>query len=138
MIQESNNVDNKWNKIKKCILMPAEEVLGERKTAARKEWITNNIVDMINERRKYKNVMDQRGMEKYKSLKNSINRECSKSKETFLDSICTEVNVQMKLRQMVNAYGIVKTFFVGRKIKLKCIKGKSGEILFEELEIANR
>jgi len=73
---------------------------------------------MINERRKYKNATDQRGMEKYRSLRNSINRECRKSKEAFLDSICTEVNIQLKSGQMDKAYGMVKTFFGDKKIKL--------------------
>jgi esterase/lipase len=89
-------VDNRWENIIQCLLKPVEEVLGERKTAARKEWIIDNIVKMINERRKYKNSTDQRSREKYRSLRNAINRECRKSKEAFLDSICTKVNIQLK------------------------------------------
>lgn len=57
VIQETNDVDNTWNNIEKGHLKPAEEMLGERKTVTRIEWITNNIVDtnMINERRMYEN-----------------------------------------------------------------------------------
>lgn len=39
---------------------------------------------------------------------------------------------------MDKVYGIVKTFFGDRKIQFTCMKGKNGEILFEELEIAIR
>lgn len=53
-----------------------------------------------------------------------------------MDSIYTEV--QLKLRKIDNTYGIVKTFIRDKKIKLICIKGKTGEILFEESEIAIR
>jgi len=52
MIEEPNDVYNKRNKIKQCLLKSAEEVLEKRKTAARKEWITNNIVETTNEKRK--------------------------------------------------------------------------------------
>lgn len=51
---------------------------------------------MINERRKYKNATDQRGKEKYRKLKNAINRECKKSKEVFLNSICKDINEALK------------------------------------------
>lgn len=79
-----------------------------------------------------------KGMEKYRSLWNAIGRECRKSKEAILDSICTEVNEPLKSGKIDNAYGMVETFFGKWWIKLICIKGKSGEILFEESEIANR
>jgi hypothetical protein len=77
-------------------------------------------------------------MEKYRSLRNSINRVCKRSKEAFLDNICTEVNKKLKSGQMDKTYEMVKTFFGDRKIKPTCIKGKNSEILFEESEIANR
>ncbi|CAI6359166.1 unnamed protein product [Macrosiphum euphorbiae] len=67
--------------------------------------------------------MDQRGMEKYR-IRNSIKRESKKSKETFLDSIFTELNVQLKSGQMNKAYRIVQKIFRDRKIKLTCIKRK--------------
>lgn len=69
-----------------------QRVLEERKTTGRKKLISNNIVEMINERNKYKNATDQQDMEKYRSLRNVINKECRKSKEEFFDSICTDVN----------------------------------------------
>jgi len=63
------------------------------------------LVEMINERRKYKNATDHLGREKYISLRNAINRECRKScEEAFLDGICTEVGVQLKSGQMDKAY----------------------------------
>jgi len=94
--------------------------------------------------------MDQRGMEKYR-IRNLINRESKKSKEAFLDSICTELNVQLKSGQINKAYRIVKKIFRDRKIKLTCIKrekwrdsvsrirnseGKDRAILKEEFEKA--
>lgn len=52
MIQETNNVDKKCKSLKQCLLKPVEEVLGERKTAFRKELISDDIIEMMNERRR--------------------------------------------------------------------------------------
>lgn len=54
--------------INQCILNTAEEILGERKVTTRKEWISDNIVETINERRKYKNTTDQLSIEKIQDL----------------------------------------------------------------------
>lgn len=61
--------------------------------------------------RNIKNVTDQLGTEKYKRLKNSINRELRKIKEAFLYNIYSEINEQLKSGQMDKAYGMAKTFF---------------------------
>jgi len=82
------SIEEKGGNIKRCILNNAGEVLGKSKETKRKEWINEEILEMINERRKYKNATDQRGKEKYRKLKNAINRECKKSKEVFLNNIC--------------------------------------------------
>ncbi|KAF0753999.1 craniofacial development protein 2-like [Aphis craccivora] len=93
-----------------------------------KEWINEEILEMINERRKYKNATDQRGKEKYRKLKNAINRECKKSKEN--------INEALKVGLMDKTYGIVRTFFKERKFKMASIKEANGNIIYEEVEVA--
>jgi len=57
------SIKEKWGNIKRCILNNADEVFGKSKETKRKEWINEEILEMINERRKYKNATDQRGKE---------------------------------------------------------------------------
>lgn len=54
-------------------------------------------------------------MEKYRKLKNAINRDCKKSKEVFLNNICQDINETLKMGQMDKAYGMVRRFFKERK-----------------------
>lgn len=65
---------------------------------------------MINERRRYKNATDQRGMVKYRKLKNTINRECKKCKDVFLNNICQDINEALKAVLMDKAYGMVRRY----------------------------
>jgi hypothetical protein len=98
--------------------------------------MNEEILEMINERRKYKNATDQRGKEKYGKLKNAINRECKKSKEVFLNNICQDIDEALKVGLMDKAYGIVRTFFKERKVKITSIKEANGNIIYEEAEVA--
>lgn len=51
---------------------------------------------MINEWKRYKNVTDQREVEKYRKFKNLINRERKKSKETLFNNIYININAVLK------------------------------------------
>jgi len=48
-------VENKWNNIKKILKSQTKKVIGTQKKDARKPWMTYEIVELINERGKYKN-----------------------------------------------------------------------------------
>lgn len=90
---------------------------------------------MINERWKYENAKDQRGIKKYKKLKNEINRECRNSKGVFLNNICQDINEALKLGLMDKSYTMVRRFFGERKVKNASIKGVNGNIIYEETEV---
>jgi len=91
---------------------------------------------MINKRRRYTNATDQRGVEKYRKLKNAIKKGCKKSKEIFLNNICHDTNEALKVRLMDKVYGMVRRFFKLRKVKTASIKEENGIIIYEEAEIA--
>lgn len=57
------SIEENWGNIKRCIFNNADEILRKSKEVKRKEWINEEILEMMNERRKYKNATDQRGIE---------------------------------------------------------------------------
>ncbi|XP_025412229.1 uncharacterized protein LOC112684781 [Sipha flava] len=63
-------------------------------------------------------------------------RECKKSKEVFLNNICQDIDEALKVGLMDKAYGIVRTFFKERKVKITSIKEANGNIIYEEAEVA--
>ncbi|XP_039285273.1 craniofacial development protein 2-like [Nilaparvata lugens] len=136
--EKQMGVEQEWNKIKKSIELSAEEVLGRKKQENRKEWISQDIVEMINERQKYKNSQDEEGLRKYRSLRNKIIRKAKQDKEEYLREICKNINNCMKTGQMDIAYREVKRFFETRKVRIMSIVDKNGELKYDSESIAKR
>ena len=57
----------------------------------RNPWVTQGILGLIDERRKFNNPRDESGKRKYKSLKNEIDRKCKVAKENWLQEQCKGV-----------------------------------------------
>lgn len=68
----------KWDNIKKILKSQAEKVIGTQKKDARKLWMTDEIVELINERRKYKNQISTQEQQQYKRKRNEVQRKVKK------------------------------------------------------------
>jgi len=75
------------------------EVIGTQKKNARKPWMTDEIVELINERRKYKNQNSTREQQQYKRIRNDIQKKIKKSKEEWLDEQCKKSRRMPKKRK---------------------------------------
>ncbi len=70
----------------------ASKTLKENKTTVpRKEWITAEILSMIEERRKLKNGTTLESQRKYRELRNLVIRKSKEAKEIFLEEKCKEI-----------------------------------------------
>lgn len=58
IIEESRNIKKRWQNLKHTIIRTATKTLGDNNIAAKKEWITTEIVrkEEIEERRKCKSL----------------------------------------------------------------------------------
>lgn len=81
------NIDMAWDKIKSTILTAAEQVVGRREHNMKNPWMTQEIIDLIEEKRNYKNTDPQ----KYKQSKRQIEHRIRKAKETWMEENCREV-----------------------------------------------
>jgi len=54
-LPQADSVNNKWNRIKKVVQQAASETLKRRTSINKKHWIHENILALIDERKKYKN-----------------------------------------------------------------------------------
>lgn len=136
--KECLGVEQKWNEIKMGIELTAKDVIGKKKQEIRKEWISQEVVEMINERRKYKNSKDEEGLMKYKSLRNRIIRRARQDKEVYLINICDEIEKNMKSGQVDIAYRNVKRFFESKKVRTMSIEDKDGILKYDRESIAKR
>lgn len=55
------NIEENWRLMNNSILKAANETIGMTKNPPRKPWITEKIIELIEERRKYKNLEDIEG-----------------------------------------------------------------------------
>lgn len=75
----SHTVEEKWNIIKRTLKSQAREVIGSQRKESRKPWMTDEIIKLINERRKYKNQNNVQEQQIYKRIRNEIQRKIKKS-----------------------------------------------------------
>lgn len=81
----NNTVEEKWKNIMLILKSKAEEVLGTQEKEARKPWITEEIIKLISERRKYKNQNNTVSQQSYKRTRNVIQRKANEANEKWLD-----------------------------------------------------
>lgn len=135
---ENKPIEEQWVNLKKIILEAGTKILLKGKEGGRKSWISQELIDLINKRRKLKNVVDERGKKEYRKLRNEIIRRSKKGKEEYLNEICEEINRELIVNNLDKAYGMVKKFFGEGKKKTSIIKDEKGQLLYEEKEIVNR
>ena len=54
----------------------------------RKPWITDEMIDMMEERREWKSIHPEEGRKKYKSLNNRLRRITDKATEKWWEELC--------------------------------------------------
>ena len=67
--------------MKSSLADTANEVIQSKKNEIKKPWVTDEVLQLIDERRKFKNRKDEEGIEIYKKLRWKVIRECRKAKE---------------------------------------------------------
>ncbi|KAI5728729.1 hypothetical protein M8J77_020289 [Diaphorina citri] len=133
-----DNVNDKWCVLKKAMNDAANEILGSMKNSPRKQWIDEKVIELIEERRKYKNAIDIEGKIKYKQLRNAVNREAKRAKETWLRALHQEIEQNLKEGKMEKAYGLINKYFKQKKMNGNTIKDENGRLLFDNGQIAKR
>ncbi|XP_030756972.1 craniofacial development protein 2-like [Sitophilus oryzae] len=83
----ATNIDMAWDQIKSTMLTAADQVVGRREHNTKNPWMTQEIINLIEEKRKYKNTDPQ----KYKQSKRQIEHRIRKAKETWMEENCREM-----------------------------------------------
>jgi hypothetical protein len=71
-------MEARWDELKRAI---AEEQLVGKRADTKKPWITTEVRELIEERRKYKNARNGDEERLFKELKNEVYQECKKARE---------------------------------------------------------
>ena len=73
--QERADVNGRWKHLKSTVIKDAELTLGHKtREEVRKPWVTDEMIDMMKERRKWKTIHPEEGRKNIKSLNNRLRR----------------------------------------------------------------
>lgn len=96
----------------------------KKKTERKKNWMTLEILELMEERKLAKNIPAELGTERYKELKNKVQNECRKAKEKFLNEECREIERLQEINSAAYHKKIKEhASQEGKKIS-ECLKGE--------------
>lgn len=100
----TSNVQEQWNEMHNILSKIEKEEIGTRDRKGKKAWMTEDILQMMEERRNHKNKNSQR----YREMDEKIQREVRRAKEQWVKEKCEEI----EMLERKNDY-----FAVHKKIK---------------------
>ena len=120
--------EERWQMMKENMLESAKEHIPVTK----RKWMTSEILDFMEERRKAKS--DE---QKYRELDNQVEKKCNEAKEHWINTQCEEIEANKVNSKTVHQK--IKEV-TGKKVAAKtgCIQSKDGDILMEKENILNR
>ncbi|KAG1714102.1 hypothetical protein GQR58_001748 [Nymphon striatum] len=134
-------INERWKDLKNIIIKGAKKHIGyNNRKRIRKPWVTANMLNKMDERKKWKNVNNTKGKEMYKKLNNELRRETESAREKWWEEQCTELeNIDKKGRSDL-MYNKVKEL-TREKSKDKentSIMGKDGIIIDDPTKVCER
>ncbi|XP_023212405.1 uncharacterized protein LOC111615228 [Centruroides sculpturatus] len=127
------SVEELWENMKGEIRESAYQVLGEKRRKARRPWITKEVLEKMNERRRWKSANTLDAKEKYRTIDKQVKSMARKAKEDWLDRICYELEEHESSQNLRKVYQNIDLISrKKRRVKIGTIKNENGEILMQK------
>ena len=140
--QESNGVENKWMYLKNSIVATAKKKIGyEKGIRPKKPWVTKEMIEKMQERKKFKRINTDEGRKKYRTLNDELRKETEKAREKWLREECDEIEDLDRRGRSDMVYKRVKciTWDGSNKQKISQeIEDKNGQVIKEINKIVER
>ena len=125
-----------WQEVKSAILETARETLGRKKLEARKTWMTEEILDLIDKRNKLDKLSNS---QIYKNLKSEIQRKCREAKDRKIMEECDYMQALEESNNTRELYQRIKRFNnKPRSQSNKKLLSREGDILIAQRDQAKR
>ena len=128
-------INTMWGHMKNSLLNAAKQIVPTRRKRKQKEWMTEEVLMKMNERKEAKN-----DTKKYRSLDKEVRKMCERAKETWYNEQCEEIEKLEREHKAKEVHDKVKhlTHKGRRNSGNVCITNKNGDILFEEKDLQER
>ena len=139
---KDSSVEEDWKQFREAVKRSAEATIGyQTAKIAKKPWVSEKMIEKMEERRNYKNINTEVGKKKYRYLNNELRRETDKAREDWWSNECDELEQLDKLGRSDLMYSKVKqitrTGNTGTGSS-NLIKDKNGVLLTEPEEVKGR
>lgn len=84
--ENETDIENTWTSLKETIVEAGETKIGKQDPRKRKPWMTDGILNLMEERRREKN----RNHQKYTLINREVEKQIQAAKEDWLDERCRE------------------------------------------------
>ena len=124
---------NKWKTLQKALVNSAQECIPKCGMTAKKKWMTVEILEQVEVRRRV-----ERDMDEYRRVNLNIRNVCRAAKKEYLNQQCEEIeelknkNIQI-MYERVKAVVNKKRWYISR-----CVKDEDGNVLVEQDQIKRR
>jgi len=133
ILDSLTTADERWQKMKECIHETTSALIPETTGKVHKKWMNENILNLMEERRKAKHNND-----KYTELDKKIKTECNKAKERWINSQCQKIENNRYTDTKCMHQRIKEVTGQKSTPKSGCIKSKTGDILMDKADILKR
>jgi len=124
--------------ISSAITEIASETLGSP-TTKKKPRISNEILDLCDERRKLKHSsFDPEGARQCREVNKNVRNAIKKDKENWIQGKCQEIENNLRSTIVKKAYQLVKELTGKKQDKVNIIEDKNGEIITQDENIHGR
>lgn len=96
------------------------------------------LVEIVYKDIKYKNNKITEGQQKYRQLRNQVNREARKSKQKCLEQQCDQIDELFKANKIDHANRKIQQFVGKRKQNSTNIRDKNGQLLVDNENMVKR
>ena len=86
-LDEEEETDRDWRHIQIAFKETADEIVPKQERRRRQNWMTEGILDKMDEKRRNK----ERNPQRYEELELEIRQECNTAKENWINDQCEEV-----------------------------------------------
>ena len=139
--EEERSVESRWKRLKEAIHESAGQRFGKQmKRKKKKPWITQQMLDKMDERRKWKNGVTNEAKVKYKQLNNELRRETDGARERWWQNECEELEALERNGRLDLVYDRVRNLCKVKKgsATQKGILSETGVLLTEQEDIKKR
>lgn len=102
--ETDSDVNKFWKTVKEPILKITTEQITSREKMKKSEWMNNEILQLMEDRRKVKNI----NIEKYKQIQRTIRRKIREAKEKWMTDRCAEIEELDKKYDTFNLHKRIK------------------------------